>query len=98
MTYVITSPCLGEQYAQCVDVCPVDCIYPGDHEGKAFMVIDPDLCIDCHACLEVCPVQAIVATEEEDPVYAKINKTLAPLFKNNPPVPLRDADDPPKGG
>ena len=96
MSYVITSPCLGEQYAQCVDVCPVDCIYPGDHHGKAFMVIDPKLCIDCHACLAVCPVNAIIASPHENPEYAQLNERLAPLFKNNPAVPVRPPNDPPK--
>ena len=30
MAYVITEKCLGERYATCVAVCPVDCIHPGD--------------------------------------------------------------------
>ena len=51
MSYVIVAKCLGEQYAQCVEVCPVDCIYPGDHNGEKFMVIDPEICITCGACL-----------------------------------------------
>ena len=46
MPYVINQECLGEQYADCVDVCPVNCIYPGDYKGEKFMVIDPDVCID----------------------------------------------------
>ena len=41
MSYVITGKCLGEQYASCTEVCPVDCIYPGDYKGEKFMVIDP---------------------------------------------------------
>ena len=96
MSYVITEKCLGEQYAQCVDVCPVDCIYPGDHEGQPFMVIDPEICINCNACLVVCPVLAIVATEDEAPKYTKINAELSPIFKDNPPVTQRPADDPPR--
>ena len=83
MSYVITAKCLNERYADCVEVCPADCIYPGTYNDQKFMVIDPDLCINCHACLEVCPVQAIVATEEEDPEFAMINKKLAPLFKEH---------------
>ena len=47
MSYVITLACLSEQFAKCVEVCPVDCIYPGTHENKPFMVIDPELCINC---------------------------------------------------
>jgi len=68
MAYVITSPCLGEKFGECVDVCPVDCIA----EGKDQFFIDPDICIDCGACQAVCPVEAIFHEEEmlpEDEVY-----------------------------
>ena len=61
MTFVITDKCLGEQYASCMQVCPVYCIYPGDYEGQPFAVIDPKLCIDCGACVPECPVEAIYA-------------------------------------
>ena len=47
MSYVIDEKCLGERYASCVAVCPVDCIYPGDYNGEEFMVIDPEVCITC---------------------------------------------------
>lgn len=55
MAYVITSPCIGEKAADCVETCPVDAI----HEGDDQFYIDPDLCIDCAACEPVCPVTAI---------------------------------------
>lgn len=96
MAYVITKKCLGERYALCATVCPVDCIYPGEYQGLPFMVIDPTVCIDCGACLPECPVEAIVDSTEQDPEYAKINAELAPSFKNNPKVPTRPADDPPR--
>ncbi|MBI4041782.1 MAG: 4Fe-4S binding protein [Deltaproteobacteria bacterium] len=96
MAYVITEKCLGEQYADCVEVCPVDCIYPGAYKAEPFMVIDPELCIDCDACLPACPIDAIVPTVENDPAWAKINAELAPNFKNNPAVPPRPAGDPPR--
>lgn len=96
MAYVITNKCLGEQYAQCVDVCPADCIYPGYHKKKRFMVIDPKRCIDCDACLAVCPVGAIAASEKDDPEYAKINAILAKTFKGNPSVFPRKHNSPPK--
>lgn len=63
MAYVIIEKCLGERYATCVSVCPVDCIYPGDYEGQEFMVIDPVVCIDCGACEPECPVEAIFEAE-----------------------------------
>ena len=95
MSYVITNACLGEQYAQCVDVCPVNCIYPGTHNNQPFMVIDPEICINCQACLPVCPINAIVATEEEAPEAASLNAKLAPNFQQNPPVTPRPPNDPP---
>ena len=70
MAFVITSPCQGEKAAECVDVCPVDCI----EEGKEQFYIDPDLCINCGACLSVCPVDAIVEDFDlraEEEVYLK---------------------------
>lgn len=56
MAFVITSPCIGEKSADCVEVCPVNCIEEADEQ----YYINPDLCIDCGACLSVCPVEAIV--------------------------------------
>jgi len=96
MAYVITQKCLGEQYAACVEVCPVDCIKPGEYQGKPFMIIQPDICIDCAACLPECPIDAIVATVDEDPAYAKINEELSGKFENNPTVEPRPANDPPR--
>ena len=96
MSYVINAKCLGEQYAQCVEVCPVDCIYPGEHKGEKFMVIDPEICITCGACLPVCPIAAIVESEDFDPEFAKINKELTPVFKGNPKVTPRPSNDAPK--
>lgn len=56
MAFVITQPCVGEKSGDCVDVCPVDCIEPGNDQ----YYIDPEICIDCGACVTVCPVDAIV--------------------------------------
>ena len=58
VAFVILDPCGSEKSAECVSVCPVDCI----EEGKDQFYIDPDVCIDCGACKSVCPVSAI---EEE---------------------------------
>ncbi|GER75085.1 indolepyruvate ferredoxin oxidoreductase subunit alpha [Weizmannia acidilactici] len=68
MSFVITAPCIDEKAAECVEVCPVDCIA----EGKDQFFIDPDICIDCGACQAVCPVEAIYHEEElqeEDMVF-----------------------------
>ncbi len=65
MSYVIIEKCLGERYAVCATVCPVECIHPGDYKGQEFMIIDPEVCINCGLCLPECPVGAIVASEDE---------------------------------
>lgn len=105
MSYVITEKCLGERYGDCVEVCPVDCIYPGEYQAEGwdapavFMVIDPELCIDCSLCKPACPIDAIVETEDEDPVYAEINAELAPEWADNEaltPDQIRPRDDPPR--
>ena len=96
MSYVITEKCLGERYATCVAVCPVDCMHPGEYKGEEFMVVDPDECIDCGACLPECPIEAIVETEEESPEWAKINRELTASFKGNAQPTPRAANDPPK--
>lgn len=96
MSYVITEKCLGERYATCVSVCPVDCMYPGEYNGQVFLTIDPEVCIDCGACLPECPIGAIVDTVDADPEYAKINAELSPQWKDNPKVEERPANDPPR--
>ena len=60
MAFVITSPCIEEKAADCVDVCPVDCIQEGENQ----YFIDPDTCIDCGACEAACPVAAIYYEED----------------------------------
>ena len=96
MPFVITQKCLEEQYASCVAVCPVNCIHAGDYQGKKFMIIDPEVCIDCGMCIPECPIGAIVGSMDEDPEYGKINAELAKSFKLNPPVEARPSNDPPR--
>jgi ferredoxin len=55
MAYVVTSPCFGCKYTDCVVVCPCDCF----HEGEQMLYINPEHCVDCDACLHECPVEAI---------------------------------------
>jgi ferredoxin len=55
MAYVVTAPCFGCKYTDCVVVCPMDCF----HEGEQMLYIDPEECIDCDACRTECPVEAI---------------------------------------
>lgn len=96
MAYIIGQRCLGEQYADCVAVCPVNCIWPGDYEGQPFMIIDPDVCISCGLCMPECPIDAIMASEDEDPTYAQINRDLTPAWKEHAAVTPRDSKEPPR--
>lgn len=58
MPRVITNLCLRD--SSCTEVCPVDCIAPGEPvEEYPTYYIDPDACIDCGACEEECPNSAI---------------------------------------
>jgi ferredoxin len=77
MAYVVTEPCFGCKYSDCVVVCPCDCF----HEGESMLFIDPDPCIDCDACRSECPVEAIYpdhAVPEEWRDYIALNAEMAP--------------------
>ena len=69
MTHIITSLCLRD--AGCVEVCPVECIVPGNPTDEwPWYYIDPDTCIDCGACIPECPYEAIFTEEEVPSEYA----------------------------
>jgi len=68
MTHIITSLCLRD--GACVEVCPVECIVPGQPESEwPWYYIDPDTCIDCGACIPECPYEAIFIEEEVPSEY-----------------------------
>lgn len=94
MTHVITSKCISEVYAACVQVCPADCMhfvaampagYPS--EGQPMVVVDPVECIDCGACLPECPIGAIIDDPGQDQYWAQINANLAPSYKGQKTAP-----------
>jgi NAD-dependent dihydropyrimidine dehydrogenase PreA subunit len=63
MTHIITDLCLRD--GACVEVCPVECIVPGQPEAEwPWYFIDPDTCIDCGACVPECPFEAIFPEED----------------------------------
>ena len=94
MTFVVTESCIRCKYTDCVEVCPVDCF----REGKNFLVIDPDECIDCHLCVPECPVDAIYPDDElpaEQQEFLEINARLAkdwPIISSIKAAPA-DADE-----
>lgn len=76
MTFVVTENCIKCKFADCVEVCPVDCF----HEGPNFMVIDPDECIDCALCEPECPANAIMSEDDlsdEQKQFVEINAEKA---------------------
>ena len=77
MAYVVTAPCFGCKYTDCVVVCPMDCF----HEGDQMLYIDPIPCIDCDACRAECPVEAIFADDDVPPEwtdFVQLNAEMAP--------------------
>src|SRR5262249_15993603 len=60
MAYVVADPCVKCKYTDCVAVCPVDCFY----EGKTWVGMKRDECIDCGACEPECPTTAIFEESE----------------------------------
>jgi ferredoxin len=81
MAFVVAEPCINCKYTDCVAVCPVDCFY----EGKNFLVIHPDECIDCGACEPVCPTKAIFPEDdlpEKWKEYTALNAELSTKWPN----------------
>lgn len=62
MTYVVTNNCISCKHTNCVDICPADAF----HEGKNFLAINPEECVDCGLCVPECPEEAIVPESELD--------------------------------
>jgi ferredoxin len=89
MAFVVTSPCFGCKYTDCVTVCPCDCF----REGEQMLYIDPDECIDCAACEAECPVSAIffednVPDADRDfiALNADMSKVCPPIVQKKPPL------------
>lgn len=79
MTFIVTESCIRCKYQDCIEVCPVDCFY----EGENFLVIDPEVCIDCGVCEPECPVDAIKAdTELGLEKWLEINTRFSKIWPN----------------
>ena len=82
MSYIVGEPCVSCKYGDCVDVCPVDCIYEledtqlseGDEAYKMMLYIHPEECIDCGACEPECPVEAIFPEDEVPDKWSEYTK------------------------
>jgi ferredoxin len=82
MAYVVTEPCFGCKYTDCVVVCPCDCF----HEGEQMLFIDPDHCVDCDACLPECPVEAIFYEEDVAEAWRDFIALNAEMAAVCPPI------------
>ncbi|GAC33734.1 ferredoxin [Paraglaciecola polaris LMG 21857] len=54
-------------------------------EGPNFLVIDPDICIDCALCEPECPAKAIFQDDQLPPgqaVFTELNAELAKVWPN----------------
>lgn len=94
MTFVVTEACVRCKYTDCVAVCPVECF----HEGPNFLVINPEVCIDCGLCVPECPISAIYAeadVPDDQQDFIEINARLSlewPLIEDQQ-EPLPDAEE-----
>ena len=73
---VVTKPCEGCKFTDCVVVCPCDCF----REGANMLYIEPDDCIECEACIYECPVEAIYYKDnvpEPWREYIELNREMA---------------------
>ena len=81
MPYVITEACIGTEDKSCVEVCPVDCIHPGENQ----LFINPDECIECAACEPACPVNAIFLDVDVPEKWKEYIAKNADFYKENQP-------------
>src|SRR5262245_56688781 len=90
MPHVVGESCIKCKHTNCVSVCPVECF----HEGVKFVVIDPEVCIDCALCVHECPVSAIYESEDlpDDWLdFIELNESLSKqwpkIYKPKDPLP-----------
>ena len=85
MAYVVTAPCFGCKYTDCVVVCPMECF----HEGKNMLYIDAESCVDCDACRGECPVNAIYPDVEVPEQWLDFIDLNAEMAKTTPSITER---------
>lgn len=76
MSYVIGEPCIDVMDRSCMEECPVDAIYPGEH----MLYINPAECIGCGSCALACPSQAIRPVQKLPEAWQPYREAAAGLF------------------
>ena len=87
MAFVVTAPCFGCKYTDCVVVCPTECF----HEGEQMLYIDPDSCIDCCQCQGECPVEAIFYDQDVPAKWSAFIQLNAEMATQTPSITTRKA-------
>ncbi|MCA9004962.1 MAG: 4Fe-4S binding protein [Planctomycetaceae bacterium] len=87
MAYVVTAPCDGCKFTDCVVVCPCECF----REGDQMLYIDPNECVDCDACRAECPVGAIFHEDEVPDQWQEFIQLNAEMAAKTPPITERKA-------
>jgi ferredoxin len=87
MAYVVTAPCFGCKYTDCVVVCPAECF----HEGDKMLYINPEDCIDCDACRLECPVEAIFHEDDVPDEWQEFIQLNAEMVLRTSPINERKA-------
>ena len=82
MAFVVTQPCFGCKYTDCVVVCPCECF----REGEKMLYIDPDECVDCDACVPECPVEAIFYEDNVPAEWREFIALNAEMARQCPPI------------
>ncbi len=82
MAYVVTQPCFGCKYTDCVVVCPCESF----REGEQMLFIDPESCVDCDACVPECPVEAIFYEENVPPQWREFIELNAEMSRVTPSI------------
>lgn len=85
MAFVVTEPCFGCKFTDCVVVCPCDCF----REGEKMLYIDPHDCIDCNMCRAECPVEAIFYEDDVPEPWREYIALNAEMAKSCPPITER---------
>ena len=82
MAFIVTEPCFGCKYTDCVVVCPCECF----REGEQMLYIDPSECIDCWACVPACPVEAIFYEDNVPEKWKDFIALNAEMAAKCPPI------------